>query len=52
MIDSYIFGFLLSKINVNLFVTSGPIKEFKHALNQKDLKMVKKYFDKEAVSFR
>ena len=24
------------------------IKEFKHALNQKDLKMVKKYFDKEA----
>ena len=25
MIDSYIFGFLLSKINVNLFWTSGPI---------------------------
>ena len=25
MIDSYIFGFLLSKINVNLFITSGPI---------------------------
>ena len=25
MIDSYIFGFLLSKINVNLFRTSGPI---------------------------
>ena len=25
MIDTYIFGFLLSKINVNLFQTSGPI---------------------------
>ena len=25
MMDSYIFGFLLSKINVNLFWTSGPI---------------------------
>ena len=25
MMDSYIFEFLLSKINVNLFLTSGPI---------------------------
>ncbi len=25
MMDSYIFGFLLSKTNVNLFLTSGPI---------------------------
>ena len=31
MIDSYIFGFLLSKINVNLFWTSGPIYRSVHA---------------------
>ena len=28
MMDSYIFGFLLSKNNVNLFITSGPILFF------------------------
>ena len=32
MMDSYIFGFLLSKINVNLFWTSGPIEKFVESL--------------------